>query len=97
MVSGDYATSILMARIGALDIAAGILLKEGELYVKKKWFAKFMERVPYAPRDLFLKLMGLDGAGKNEAAQCIRDLNQFIAEFQNLREQDKDDADLNVS
>lgn len=96
MMSGDYASSILMARIGALEVAAGILLRGGELYVKKKWFPRFMGRIPSAPTELFLRLMGLDTADKKKAAQCIQDLNQFISELQKMRQEYMDNLDENV-
>lgn len=85
--SGKYATSVHMARIGALHVLAGILLKQGELYINKKWFIEFLNKNPSAPRELFLKLMGLDTADKEQANQCIRDFNKLLSELQKLREQ----------
>jgi predicted nucleotidyltransferase len=88
MVSGDYATSVHMARLAALEALAGIMLQQGELYVKKKWLIEYMNKHP-APKELFLTLMGLDTADKEQAKESIRDLNKLISEFQRLREQKK--------
>jgi len=89
MASGDYATSIHMARIGAVHVLAGILLNSGELYVNKKWFIELLNKNPSAPKELFLQLMGLDNADKEQAYQCIRELNRLISEFQHMREKDR--------
>lgn len=87
MTSGDYATSMHMARLGALEVLTGIMLKQRELYIQKKWLIKLMDRNP-APTELFLRLMGLDAADKEKAQQCIRDLNSLIEEFEHLKEQE---------
>ena len=86
MASGNYATSIHTARIGASHALTGILLKQGELYTNKKWLCELMKRVP-APQELFLRLMGLDAADKEQALQCIRDFNNLISEFERTKEQ----------
>lgn len=87
MASGDYATSIHMARLGAMEILTGIMLKQRELGIRKKWLINLMDKKP-APKELFLRLMGLDTADKEQAQQCIRDLNKLISEFEYLKEQD---------
>jgi predicted nucleotidyltransferase len=88
MLSGDYTASIHMARIGALHIMTGALLKKGMVYVKNKWLVKLEEKSQPLSEELFLRLMGLDTADKERAHQCILDLNKMIAEFQHLRETD---------
>ncbi|MBU7018568.1 MAG: nucleotidyltransferase domain-containing protein [Theionarchaea archaeon] len=85
MASGNYATSINMARLGAAIVQAGILLNLGDLYVDRKWLIELMKRKSI-PQESFLKLMGLDEADKGQALQCIRELNNLISELQCLRE-----------
>jgi predicted nucleotidyltransferase len=85
-VSENYDTSVHMARIGALQIMTGILLKYGELYVKQKWYTELIKKMPCSLREMFLKLMGLDTMDKEQAQRSIQGLNDLILEFQRLRE-----------
>ena len=85
MASGNYATSVNMARIGAAIVQAGILLNLGDLFVDRKWLIELMKRKSL-PQESFLKVMGLDEADKEQALQCIRELNNLISELQRLRE-----------
>lgn len=87
IVSEDYATSVHMARLGALQVMTGIMLGHGDLYVKQKWYVRLLERIPAAPKEVFLRLMGLNTADKKEAECCIRDLKTLISELQILREE----------
>lgn len=86
MASGDYATSIHMARLGALHVLTGIMLSQGELYVKKKWLIKLMDKIPFESKELLLKVMGLDSVGREQAEKCIHAFNQLISEFERLKE-----------
>jgi len=86
MASGDYATSIHMARLGALHVLTGIILKHGELYVKKKWLIKLMDKTSFESRELFLQVMGLDNIDREQAEKCIRTFNQLIFECEHLKE-----------
>ena len=85
-VSGNYGSSVHMARTGALQVLTGILLQHGELYVKQKWYTELVKKMPPPIQDIFLRLMGLNSADKGEARQCIQDLNDLMREFQRLRE-----------
>jgi len=84
LVSGNYTTAVHTARLAALEVLAGIMLQQGQLYVNRKWLVELMNKIS-APQELFLKLMGLDTVDKEKAQECIRDLNKLIAEFQKLR------------
>lgn len=86
LVSGNFDASAHMARIGALQVMTGILLKNGELYVKQKWYTELVKKMSPAFRETFLKLMGLNAVDKEQAEQCIQDLKDIILELQQLRE-----------
>lgn len=85
-VSGNFDASVHMARIGALQVMTGILLKRGELYVKQKWYTELVKKIPHAFREKFLRLMGLNAVNKEQAQQCIQGLKDIILELQQLRE-----------
>lgn len=87
MANGDYATSVHMARIGALHVITGILLVQGELYVKKKWFIKLIDKISFSNKEQFLELMGLCNVDKKQAKQSIQNFKNLITEFERLREQ----------
>jgi hypothetical protein len=87
MANGDYATSVHMARIGALHVITGILLAQGELYVKKKWFIKLIDKISFSNKEQFLELMGLCNVDKKQAKQSIQNFKNLITEFERLREQ----------
>ena len=85
-ISENYDASVHMARIGALQVLTGILLKQGELYVKQKWYTELVKKMSPLIQEMFLEIMGLDNVDKEQAQQCIQKLNNLMREFQRLRE-----------